>query len=390
MIPAGLIGAHLRRNRLRAALTAGSVALAVFLFCTLQTVITSLQAITSGHSANRLIASSAVSLFQTLPLASVERIRSARLPDVLEVGHWTWFDGIFRGDPREFFARFAVDVRQMRRQYGDLAPGGGEYLLTRAEWDRFEQERSACIVGRGLADRYGLRVGDPLVLEGTIYPGTFRFTIVAVYSSGNPTYDEETLFFHWDYLNEAMGRIDTVGTMSITIRNPYRAAEVCLEIDALFQNSANRTLTQPEAAFNAQFLSMWGRIDLLFAVIGGAVVFASFMITLNTMLLSVKERVREIGVLKTLGFPNPSLFGLYLAESALLCGGGAVLGLGLAMAAFHGQPVRLATVIFPEFGVAGSTQVAALLIGALLALISGVGPGLVAARVPIVKALRLV
>lgn len=386
-MPLRLIFAHLRRSPLRWALTSGSVALALFLFCTLQTVLSSLDALVSGTTGNRLVASSAVSLFQNLPLAGIEKVRSARIAGVEDIGHWTWFDGVYR-DPKEFFARFAVDVAAFRRQYGDLAPNGADYVLPAAAWDRFAVEKASCIVGRGVADRYALKVGDPMVLEGTIYPGTYAFTIAGVYSSSNPTYDEETMYFHWPYLNERLGRLDSCGIYTITLEDGADAAIAAQRVDELFRNSGNRTLTQPEAAFQAQFLSMWGNVGLLFDFIGWAVLFATFMIALNTMLLSVSERVREIGVLKTLGFRRGTLRGLYVVEALVMCGGGALVGAGLARLLWHGQPIRLATVIFPEFVVTDATLLQAGLIGAGLALVAGIAPAIVASRMTIVRALR--
>lgn len=378
----GLIWAHLVRNKLRTALTGGSVVLAVFLYCFLQTFLSTLNQITKGANAQRLIASSAVSLFQTLPVAMLERIRAAHLPGVTDLGHWTWFDGIYR-EPKEFFARFAVDVPALRVQYGT------EFVLTDAEWDKFTREPASCVIGRGLQQRYKLAVGDPMVLEGTIWPGTYRFTIAGIYVSKNPSYDEDTMFFHWSYMNETCGRANVIGTISMRIDDAERAGEICAQVDDLFRNTSTRTLTQPEAAFNAQFLSMWGNVGLLFEFIGGAVIFATCLITLNTMLLSVQERVREIGVLKTLGWRARSLFTLYLTEAAVLCGGGALLGIGLARLAFHGDTLRLGPIILPTFLCTEPTIAKALLIGVVLSIVSGIAPALYAKRLSITRALRL-
>ncbi len=379
--------AHIRTSPLRVMLTGGSVGLALFLFCTLQALLSSLDMMVSGAGGGRLIASSAVSLFQSLPLSSQEKVRSARIPGLREIGHWTWFNGIYI-DPKEFFARYAVDAKKFRRQYGDLYGNGADYILSAVEWDRFEQERASCIIGRGLADRYELSVGDPLVLEGDIYPGTYRFSIAAIYTSSGPTYDEESMFFHWHYLNEANGELDEVGTLTLTYDEDADSSAICTAVDDLFRNSSTRTLTQPESAFNAQFLSMWGNVGLLFNFIGMAVIFATFMISLNTMLLSVSERVREIAVLKSIGYRASALRNLYLAESMLICGGGALLGALLAKVMWHGQPLRLATVVFPEIRVADETMLQAGGIGLGLALIAGIAPALIAARTSIVGALR--
>jgi putative ABC transport system permease protein len=368
-------------------LTGGSVGLALFLFCTLQALLSSLDMMVAGSGGGRLISSSAISLFQSLPLSSLEKVRAARIPGVLELGHWTWFGGVYI-DPKEFFARYAVDVSTFRRQYGDLCPHGEDYILTAAQWDRFEQEKASCIIGRGLADRYELSQGDSLVLEGDIYPGTYEFAISAIYTSSSPTYDEESMFFHWEYLNEAMGELDEVGTIMLSIDEDADSNSICMRVDDLFRNSSTRTLTQPESAFNAQFLSMWGNVGLLFNFIGMAVIFATFMISLNTMLLSVSERVREIGVLKSIGYRASALRNLYLAESMLICGGGALLGALLARLMWHGQPLRLATVVFPEIRVADETLLQAGGIGLGLALVAGIAPAFIASRTSIVGALR--
>ncbi len=227
-----------------------------------------------------------------------------------------------------------------------------------------------------------------MTIEGTIYPGTWQFTIVAVYSTNDPAYDEETMYFHWSYLNEGMGRFDQCGLYTVDLVPGTDAAAVCQAIDDLFRNSSNRTLTQPEAAFSAQFIQMWGNIGLLFNFIGYAAIFATFIISLNTMLLSVRERVKEVGVLKTLGFRSAGIGRLYLLEAFVVCGGGAAAGAGLARAAWHGQTLRMATVIFPSFGVTPGTLLEATVIGVALALVAGIAPALVASRMTIVKTLR--
>jgi len=378
----GLIWAHLIRNKLRTALTGGSVVLAVFLYCFLQTFLTTLNQITKAANAQRLITSSAVSLFETLPVAMVEQLKAARIPGVVDFGHWTWFDGIYK-DPKEFFARFAVDVPALRSQYGN------EFVLSDETWDKFTHERAACVIGKGLQQRFKLQVGDPMVLEGTIWPGTYRFTIVGIYTAKNSAYDEDTMFFHWSYLNETCGQKNMIGTIALRIDDPSQSSEICARVDGLFRNTNTRTLTQPEAAFNAQFLSMWGNVGLLFEFIGGAVIFATCLITLNTMLLSVQERVREIGVLKTLGWRSRSLFVLYLTEAAVLCTDGALIGIGLARLACSGETLRLGPIILPTFLCTNITMLKALAIGLGLSLVSGIAPALFAKRMSITRALRL-
>ncbi len=381
-MPWSLIFGHLRANKLRTALTGGSVVIAIFLYCFLQTFLTTLTIVGNTGDAQRLITASAVSLFQTLPRSAIEKIKAARIPGVRDLGWWNWFDGVYI-DPKNFFARFAVDVPALRQQYSR------EFQMSEAAWTRFQQERKSCVIGRGLAARYQLGVDSSVVLEGTIYPGTYSFTVAGIYTSGNPAYDEESMYFHWDYVNDTIGQPNLIGMITVRIEDASKAPEICDRIDELFRNTNSRTLTQPEAAFSAQFISMWGNVGLLFEFIGGAVLFATFMITLNTMLLAIKERVREIGVLKTLGFRRATLGWLYVAESTLLCGGAALLGIALARGLFHGQTIVFGTVILPSFLCTDGTIGRALLLGALLAGISGLAPALYARHLPIVRAMRL-
>ena len=384
MIPWLLIPAHVRKNRLRTLLTVGSVAIAIFLFCLLRTVVTSIEATVSSSSSTRVITSSAVSLFVNLPVSMWEKIRS--IEGVRAVTHWTWFGGLYV-EPKNFFARFAVDPGSFRAVYGDLHAGGEEYLLSEEEWTAFERERTACIVGADLAEKYGFKVGDTIPMLGTIYPGDYVFTVRGIYRTRSPSFDQQTLFFQWKYLDEMQGGIGAVSTYTSDLASPELAPVVAAAVDSRFESSANRCITLTEQAFQAQFVSMWGNYTLFLSFIGGAVLVAAFMVTLNTLLLNARERVTEVGVLKTLGFPDHAIGLLNLAEGVALCGLGGLCGAGFALATEG--PIHSGRKAFiPTFAVLPSTTAAALGIAVGLGFVSGAIPGILAARIPVVKALR--
>lgn len=393
MIPWMLLPAHARRNRLRTLLTVGSVAVALFLYCSLRTVITSIERTVSQASSSRLIVQSAVSLFAHLPISMWRKVQAH--PGVRATTHWTWFGGIFV-EPRNFFARFAVDVPSLREVYGDRAPGGGEMAMPAEQWEAFERERTACIVGRGLVDRFRdasgkslLEVGSTVPLQGNIFPGDFTFTVRGVYESRSPSFDEGTMFFHWDYVDEATGRRGEVSTFTLLLEDPGAAAEVARAVDEEFRSSATRTRTLTERAFQLQFQGMWGNIPLFLSFIGGAVLFAALMVTLNTLLLNARERVAEVGVLKTLGFPDASVGAMNLVEALLLCGIGGALGAGVALGVFNYSGFgRFMEYFVPGFRVLPTTVLEAMAIAVGLGLLSGAVPGLMAARIPVVRALR--
>ncbi len=381
-----LLPAHLRRNRLRSALTAASVAVAVFLFCLLRTVVTSIDATVTNASSSRVVTSSAVSLFVNLPVSVGEKIRSVE--GVRAVTHWTWFGGIYQ-DPKNFFAQFATDVPTLRDVYGDRRPGGAIFVVPPDQWEAFEGERRACMIGRDLAEMHGFRTGDTIPLTGTIYPGDFAFTVRAIYTVANPAFDQMTMFFHWKYLDEMSGGLGSVSTFTADLASPDLAPRVQASVDAMFESSPNRCITLTEQAFNAQFVSMWGNYTLLLSFIGGAVIVAAFMVTLNTLLLNARERVAEVGVLKTLGFPDASVGILLLAEGVLLCGLGGAAGVGIAKLLEPGLQGMLKMFV-PTFTILPSTVAAGVGIALVLGIVSGAVPGAMAARIPLVKALRRV
>lgn len=386
MIPWMLLPAHVRRSPLRSLLTVGSVAVAIFLFCMLRSVVTGIDATVSKASSSRVITSSAVSLFVNLPVSMAEKIRSVE--GVRAVTHWTWFAGVYQ-DPKNFFARFATDPPSLREVYGDRHPVQAIYVLTPEEWEAFERERTACIVGKDLADAYGFKVGDTIPLLGTTYPGDYEMTVRGIYTTSNPAFDQLTLFFHWTYLDEMQRVLGSVSTFTSDLASPERAPDVSAAVDAMFESSPHRCITLTEQAFQAQFVSMWGNYTLFLSFIGGAVLVAAFMVTLNTLLLNARERVTEVGVLKTLGFPDASVGLLNLAEGVALCGLGGALGVGFVLA-IEPALVDFLKYFVPTFEILPATSITALGIALGLGALSGAIPGVLAARLPVVQALRRV
>src|SRR5258706_3054097 len=192
-------------------------------------------------------------------------------------------------------------------------------------------ERSACVVGVKLMQKMGWKLGQTVMVKGTIYPGSWPFTIRAVYRAKVRSMREETMFFHWNYLNEkGMGGQSWVGVYHLALSQPERAAEIARQVDAMFENSSAATHTETERAFQAGFISMYGNIPFVLRIIGLAVVVAILLVAANTMMMSFRERTTEVAVLKTLGFTDGTVFAIVLAEAAVITLGGGVLGAALA------------------------------------------------------------
>lgn len=369
------------RHRLRTLLTIFGVAVAVLAFGLLRTVVEAWHAGVSAASANRLVIRNAISLTFFLPIAYMEKIRA--VDGVRAVAHMTWFGGVYI-DRKNFFANFAVDGRP----FLDLYP---EFVLAEDQKDAFGKDRRGCVVGRGLARRFGWKVGDSITLQGTIFRGDWPMTVRGIYTGRDRNVDENQLFFHWDYLNErlkaaAQRRANHAGIFIIEIADPASAAAIAGSIDAAFKNSLAETLTETERAFQMGFVSMSEAILMAIRLVSFLIIGIIMAVAANTMVTSVRERLHEFAVFKTLGFGAVRLGGLILGEAAVICAAGGALGIAGTFPALR-ILARYVSNVFPVLDITGATLGYDVLAVAAVALVSAAFPIRRVATVPIVEAL---
>jgi putative ABC transport system permease protein len=314
-----------------------------------------------------------------LPLAYASRL--ATVPGVEAVSWANWFGGRY-GDGKRFFANFAVDAESYLAMYPELQLPPDQ----RAAW---LQDRSSAIIGKRLLDVFGWRLGQNVTLQGTIFPGDWTFTIRGVYTPSDAVLNDDMLLFHHALLDERIGRAGIAGWYVLQIDNADHAANIAKAIDDLFRNSSDPTKTGTEQQFNASFATMWGNVSLLMGTIGIAVVFAILLVTANAMMMSSRERTGEVAVLKTIGFPDRTVFSLVMIEAGLITLTGAALGLGAAKSLYKGTNFNAAGFL-PGFDVTVGTLLLGGAIALLLMLASGLAPAIRAARTPVVQALRRV
>lgn len=385
---------HLRRNWVRTGSTVAAMAVCIFLFCTLQTVIEAVNYGLKSANASRLMTRNAVSLVYNMPVSYRERIKG--IDGVKSIAATNWFFGFLGSTPdyKNFFANFAIDAQE----YLDMYP---EYILTPEERKAFLEDQRGCIVGPDTAAKFGWKVGDTFQLESVIPPyrvgHPFEFVIHGIYKVDNARYpgtDGRIMFFHWKYLDESTNHRAGVGTYAVEINDPSKAAQVGKAIDALFENSDTQTKTETEAAFRAGFISLAGNLALLLNGIGIAVTFTILLVTANTMSMAVRERRTEIAVLKTLGFGSTLVMALILAEALLLgvLGGGigVVLGQGMIKALISAPYVGDVLRQFPNVGLSPTVAALGFGISMLLGLAAGIVPALNAYRSKITDMLRTV
>lgn len=377
MNAAGFVIRNALRNKRRLTLTILSVTLSLFLFTTLQTALRELTTpAESEDSALRIITRHRVSLANVLPERYQYRIR--QIPGVEEVTKFTWFGGIYQ-DERNFFPQFAVEPDKIFRIFT-------EAKVDPLQLDAFISERNAAVVGIKTMERFGWKLGDRITLQGTIWDCNPELVIRAVYQGG---IDETNLMFHHDYFDELMGRLGLVGTFWIRVRSADDVQPVIGAIDRSFRNSEAETKTETERAFQLGFISMFGNIKMLIGSISTVIVFTMILVTASTMSMAIRERMREIAVLKAMGFNGRHVFGLILAESFGLALAGGVIGCFGARALFSSVDIySLTQGFFIKFDVTPHILASGLLLAGLLGVVSALAPAWAAIRMPVIVGLK--
>jgi putative ABC transport system permease protein len=377
-----LVFKNAMRHRLRTVLTICGVAVAVLAFGLLRTVITAWHLGVKAAAPDRLITRSRISITFTLPVA--QRPRIERVPGVLGVTSGTWFGGVYK-DPKNFFAQIALEGPDSFRFFP-------EYLVEPEVLAAFGTERNAAIVGTTLAARFGWKVGDAVRLQGTIYPGDWDFVIRGIYRGREPSTDTGQFFFNWNYIEQRMQRdsperVGQVGWWVIRIDDPARAAAISQAVDAEFDNSADETLTETEAAFAQSFVAMAGTIIASLEVMSVLLIGVILLVAGNTMAMTARERTSEHAVLKALGFGLGRILGLVAGESLLIAGLGGGLGILLLFPTVRGVAGALRA-WFPAFPVDPRTFALALGAALLVGLLAAVFPVWRAVAMPIATGLR--
>lgn len=379
-----LVWSGLKRRKLRTSLTVLSIFVAFVLFgllCALK------EAFTAGVTmagADRLIVRHKVSLIMLLPVTYEKRIRA--IPGVKDVVHWTWFNGVYQNEPKNFFGSFPVNPEDFFR----IHP---EYILPKEQQEAWLKTRTGAVVGRTLAERkeFQWKIGDRVPLTSPIWPreggDAWEFEIVGIYDGANKSTDTSGFFFRYDYFDEGRAYGEgQVGWYVVKVDDVARVEEVAKAIDAEFANSPYETKTEPEGAFAQGFVQQIGSIGTILIAILSAVFFTILLVAGNTMAQAVRERVAEIGVLKAMGFSDGLVLALVLAEACLITAVGGLLGLGAAwLVTAGGSPMPS---MLPVFYIPHRDLLIGVGVVLVLGLLAGILPALQAMRLRIAVALR--
>jgi len=370
------------RHKLRTGLTILGITVAILAFGLLRTIVSAWYSGVEASSSTRLITRNAVSLVFTLPASYRERIR--QVPGVTKVASGNWFGGVYITE-KNFFPNFAVDANT----YLELYP---EFVLPEDQKTAFLADRKGCVAGRKVAEKFGWKIGDSIVLKGTIFPGTWEFVLRGIYRGAQKSTDETQFFFSWDYLNETLRktaplRADEAGFYVVGVKEPERAAGVAVAIDALFKNSLAETLTETEKAFQLSFVTMSEAIIAVIQAVSVIIIFIIMAVMANTMAMTARERIGEYAVMKTLGFGARHISGLVFGESLLIAALGCAAGMALTFPAARWFSDYMGTYL-PVFNVERKTLIMDAAAALIVGLVAAILPAWRAVNVRIAEGLR--
>lgn len=379
------------RNGRRTAFTVASVAVSI---CLVGVLFALTRALFFGGEATpgqakRVVVHHKIALTQDLPVADEQTIQ--KIPGVHAVTSLRWFGGTYKdpGDPKNRFAQFAIEPQTLFEVYP-------EYQIPPDQKTAFVSQKTACVASRSLADKLGWKPGERITLVGSMVPVALELTLAGVFDP--PSVDTSSvLYFNRDYLRDSLpssdSRRDMVQQFYVEADSKDAVSDITRRIDEAFAESPYPTKSEPEQGFMLSFVSFLGNLKLFLTAICGAVTFTLLLITTNMLSMSVRERTREVGILKTLGFADSEILGMVVGEATLIVLTGGLLGCALAAglsaaiaSAMRSAPGFVSVISSLSLSplVAALTMFLALLVG----FVSSIPPGLYAARTSIVEALQ--
>lgn len=381
----GLAARNAFRNRFRTMLTVLGVAVAIVAFVLLRTVVYSWNIAGEVAAKDRIATRHKVSFVIALPKRYVDTIRETK---GVKAATWmNWFGGKDPKNPDNFFANFTVDTKTFLEVYDEVE-------LPEDQKQKWLEDRQGVIVGSSLAKQLGLKVGDRYTLQGTIFPGDWPLNVVGIYTASRKSFDQSSMIFHWDYVNETLPEVrrDQIGWVVSRVDDAGAGANIATNIDKVFDQYDNQTLTMSERAMNLSFLGMFSAILKAIDIVSVIIMLILVMILANTIAMGVRERTTEYGALRALGFSPAHVRFFIIGESTFVGLLAGLVGVAIAWPLVNNGASRFIEEnmggMFPYFRIDPGTVVLALSLATGLGLIAGLVPAIQAGRLTVVNALR--
>jgi putative ABC transport system permease protein len=385
-----------RRNPVRTGLTVASIAISMFLMMILTSFFAAMQEANSAtKDFNRIIVMNANGFAGQVPIARVRQVEA--MDGVVAATPFSWYGGKYQNQ-RVLFAQFGVDADKVFQTLD-------EYKVPDGQLAAFKADKAGAVIGPKLAREYNLKVGDPMPLQGDIYPVDLKLNIRGIYESPRNT-DQRMVLFHHSYLDDQLRqsgssgggsattpttRAGNAGIVFVKCKDAAATASLCKKIDDEYRSTDFPTRTQTEEAFGQMFSEMMGGLKDTVFWIGCAVVVSLLFVAGNAMAMAMRERTTEVAVLKAIGFNKGLVLGLVLAEAVLVSGLGGALGTLGSKAFFDVVDISPFTGGFlPFFYVPWTVALAGMAVSLFVGFASGVVPAMLAANSSVINGLRKV
>jgi len=377
-----LLVKNVLRKPARLFLTAGAVAVLVVLVVILGALLEAFDADAGPEQgATRVVVQHATGLASFVPQSVARDV--ARLPGVVAAAFEVYFSGAYlENRPEHVFGQISTDPDAWPLIFD-------EYEIEANQLSAWQGRPDSFIAGRELADRYHWEVGDRIQLRGTYIPKTLDLVLSGTYGARN----ESNIFFHNRVLEDTwIGQRGEAGHIVLRASRPDAVADLTSRIEALYVNSPAPVRAMPERNFRLQFIEMLGNVELLFYLICAIALATTAIIVTNTIAMNVREKTRELGTLRAIGFSRLAIVGIAVSETLCVTAAGALLGLPMAVLATRALQVGLE--ISPAATFAKHLTLSAVSLGEgglaalVLGVVSGAVPASMVARLSVADALR--
>lgn len=378
---------NLKRSWFRTIFTVAGAAVALVAFVMIRTMLWAWHIGEEFAASDRLGTRHKVSFIMQLPKRYVEDVRA--VPGIKSATYANWFGAKIPTKPDEFFANMAVDGASYLTVIDEM-------VVDDASKQRWLADKKGALVGDVLAKKMGWKVGDRVILEGTIYPGDWEFIVDGIYTASRKSLDRSQFIFHWDYLNESLppGRRDEIGWIMSRITDVNRSGEISQAVDKLFDDRDTQTVTMSERSMNVSFMAGFSAILTALEIVSFVILGIMLLILGNTIAMGVRERTREYAVLRAIGFEPWHIRFFVIAEAAALGIVAGLVGVGIAYPFVNDVMGRAIEenmgAWFPYFRVEPATAGLAVVIAIGLAAAASLIPSIQAGRVSVIEALRRV
>ena len=379
-----LIGKNLIRNKKRTLLTLAAVALALFIFTMLQTILSAMEfQVSRGPGETRLgVIEKYAGPRRSLPATYQPQLQ--RFEGVVAVTP-TNFDILSVGRSEVYYIALLVNPETYREVFASTVS-----LISTNQYDDFLRRRNGVIAGEKIAENYGWKVGDNIKLQSLQQNVTLDLVVSGIYPTTGENADQmdTRLLINRTYYENLINKPGRVTIFWLRLDKPASTLPVMKAVSDYYSIGPMEVSVETESSMLARLTSYTATIQLIIRVISTVVLFTILLVTINTIALSIRERRKEIAVMKALGYTPQNVRWLIIGESVFISLLAGLIGTILAYALFNLRGLTLSLGLTFDFRVQPEVVITGIVISIILGIVSGLLPAYNASRLNVIKVIH--